>query len=103
MQNLQRSALNRLLSVRRLNRMLSTNTSLVGQGMDAAELLNHLYADLITSPKTLDLSQKSLQLHFATQLRELLEEDKLNPSVKAEIKGMLYKLEKFAKKEKQDG
>jgi hypothetical protein len=66
--------------------------------MDAAELLNHLYADLITSPKTLDLSQKSLQLHFATQLRELLEEDKLNPSVKAEIKGMLYKLEKFAKK-----
>ena len=68
LQNLQRSALNRLLSVRRLNRMLSTNTSLVGQGMDAAELLNHLYADLITSPKTLDLSQKRLQLHFARNL-----------------------------------
>ena len=98
LQNLQRSALNRLLSVRRLNRMLSANASLVGQGMDAAELLNHLYSDLITAPKALDLSQKSLQLHFATQLKALLEEDKLNPSVKADIKGMLYKLEKHAKK-----
>ena len=98
LQNLQRSALNRLLSVRRLNRMLSANASLVGQGMDAAELLNRLYTDLITAPQELDLSQKSLQLHFATQLKALLEEDKLNPSVKAEIKGMLYKLEKLAKK-----
>ena len=98
LQNLQRSALNRLLSVRRLNRMLSANASLVGQGMDAAELLNHLYTDLITAPKALDLSQKSLQLHFTTQLKALLEEDKLNPSVKAEIKGMLFKLEKHAKK-----
>ena len=98
LQNLQRSALNRLLSVRLLNRMLSANASLVGQGMDAAELLNHLYTDLITAPKVLDLSQKSLQLHFTTQLKALLKEDKLNPSVKAEIKGMLYKLKKLAKK-----
>ena len=98
LQNLQRSALNRLLSVRRLNLMLSANASIVGQGMDAAELLNHLYTDLITAPQDLDLSQKSLQLHFATQLKALLEEDKLNPSVKAEIKGMLYKFEKLAKK-----
>lgn len=98
LQNLQRSALNRLLSVKRLNRMLSANASLVGQGMDAAELLNHLYTDLITTSKNLDLSQKSLQLHFTTQLKVLLEEDKLNPSVKAEIKGMLHKIEKFAKK-----
>jgi hypothetical protein len=98
LQNLQRSALNRLLSVRRLNRMLSANASLVGQGMDAAELFNHLYTDLIIAPRELDLSQKNLQLHFATQLKALLEEDKLNPSVKAEIKGMLNKLEKLAKK-----
>ncbi|MEL0275969.1 MAG: zinc-dependent metalloprotease, partial [Flavobacteriaceae bacterium] len=72
LQNLQRSALNRLLSVRRLNLMLSANASIVGQGLDAAELLNHLYTDLITAPQDLDLSQKSLQLHFTTQLKALL-------------------------------
>ena len=78
--------------------MLSANASLVGQGMDATELLNHLYQDLITTPKELDLSQKSLQLHFVTQLKVLLEEDKLNPTLKAEIKGILQKIEKLAKK-----
>ena len=98
LQNLQRSALNRLLSVKRLNRMLSANASLVGQGMDTTELLNHLYNDLIAVPKKLDLSQKSLQLHFATQLKALIKEEKLNPTVKAEIKGTLKKIEKIAKK-----
>ena len=98
LQNLQRSALNRLLSVKRLNRMLSANASLVGQGMDTTELLNHLYNDLIAVPKKLDLSQKSLQLHFVTQLKALIKEEKLNPTVKAEIKGTLKKTEKIAKK-----
>jgi hypothetical protein len=98
LQNLQRSALNRLLSVKRLNRMLSANASLVGQGMDTTELLNHLYNDLIAVPKKLDLSQKSLQLHFVTQLKALIKEEKLNPTVKAEIKGTLKKIEKIAKK-----
>ena len=98
LQNLQRSALNRLLSVKRLNRMLSANASLVGQGMDTTELLIHLYNDLIAVPKKLDLSQKSLQLHFVTQLKALIKEEKLNPTVKAEIKGTLKKIEKIAKK-----
>ena len=77
LQNLQRSALTDclVLSLAACFR----NASLVGQGMDATELLNHLYQDLITTPKELDLSQKSLQLHFVTQLKLLLEEEKLNP------------------------
>lgn len=98
LQNLQRSALNRLLSVKRLNRILSANTTLMGQGMEASELLNHLFADLITAPKNLDLSQKSLQIHFATHLKSLLKEDKLNPTIKADVQGLLGKIEKLAKK-----
>ena len=98
LQNLQRSALNRLLSVKRLNRILSANTTLMGQGMEASELLNHLYADLMTAPKNLDLSQKSLQIHFATHLKSLLKEDKLNPTIKADVQGLLGKIEKLAKK-----
>ena len=98
LQNLQRSALNRLLSVKRLNRIISANTTLLGQGMEASELLNHLYADLMTAPKNLDLSQKSLQIHFATHLKSLLKEDKLNPTIKADVQGLLGKIEKLAKK-----
>ncbi len=98
LQNLQRSALNRLLSVKRLNRILSANTTLIGQGMEASVLLNHLYADLMTAPKNLDLSQKSLQIHFATHLKSLLKEDKLNPTIKADVQGLLGKIEKLAKK-----
>ena len=98
LQNLQRSALNRLLNVKRLNRMLSANASLVGQGMTTTELLDLLYTDLITTPKNLDLSQKSLQIHLATHLKSLLEEDKLNPSIKADVQGLLSKIEKLAKK-----
>jgi hypothetical protein len=98
LQNLQRSALNRLLSVKRLNRILSENTTLMGQGMEASELLNHLYADLMIAPKNIDLSQKSLQIHFATQLKSLLNEDELNPVIRADIQGLLSKIKKLAKK-----
>ena len=98
LQNLQRSALNRLLSVKRLNRILSANTTLIGQGMEASELLNHLYEDLMIAPKNIDLSQKSLQIHFATQLKSLLNEDELNPAIRADIQGLLSKIKKLAKK-----
>lgn len=98
LQNLQRSALNRLLSVKRLNRILSANITLIGQGMEASELLNHLYADLMIAPKNIDLSQKSLQIHFATQLKSLLNEDELNPAIRADIQGLLSKIKKLAKK-----
>ena len=98
LQNLQRSALNRLLNVKKLNRMLSTNATLVGVGLSPQELLNQLFINLVKHPEAVDLSQKSLQLHFATQLKSLLKEDKLNPTIKADIKAVLSKVEKEAKK-----
>ena len=42
-QNIQRSALNRILSVSRLNRMLSTYLTLNNKGFDPVELIDSLY------------------------------------------------------------
>ncbi len=103
LQNLQRSALNRLISVKRLNRMLSANTTLEGQGLAPQELLNRVYTSLIVAPKSLDLSQKSLQLHFVAQLKSLLKEEKLNPIIKAAISELLTKVKKKAKRQAKTG
>ncbi|MGB1449841.1 MAG: zinc-dependent metalloprotease [Flavobacteriaceae bacterium] len=101
LQNLQRSALNRLLSVRRLNRMISASETLVGQGLNPTELLNQVNKSLMESKLPLDLSRKSLQIHFVTQLNSLLIEEKLNPSIKSEIKGILTQIHKKAKKQRK--
>lgn len=103
LQNLQRSALNRLLSVRRLNRMISASETLVGQGLNPTELLNQVNKSLMESKLPLDLSRKSLQIHFVTQLNSLLIEEKLNPSIKSEIKGILTQIHKKAKKQRKIG
>lgn len=103
LQNLQRSALNRLLSVRRLNRMISASETIAGQGLIPTELLNEVNNSLMESKQPLDLSRKSLQIHFVAQLKSLLIEEKLNPSIKSEIKGILTQIHKKAKKQRKIG
>ena len=97
-QNLQRSALNRLLSVKKLNRMLSTHMTVVGDGLLPSTMMDKLYQDLIVSPNKPDLSQKSLQLFFVQQLQKVLAEEKLNVNINAEVRGLLKKIKKTAKR-----
>ena len=97
-QNLQRSALNRLLATKDLNRMLSTHSTLVGVGLSPAEMMHILFEDLIAAPKNLDLSQKTLQLHLAKKLQEMLKDDKLHISLQAETRALLKKINKTAKR-----
>ena len=97
-QNLQRSALNRLLATKDLNRMLSTHVTLVGVGLSPAEMMQILFEDLIAAPNNLDLSQKTLQLHLAKKLKEMLKDDKLHISLQAETRALLKKINKTAKR-----
>jgi len=98
LQNLQRSALNRLLSTRNLNRMLSTQSTLLGKGLSTIDMMNTLFENLIATPNSLDLSQKTLQLHFAKKMQEMLTDEKLHISIKAETRGLLNKINKTAKR-----
>ena len=97
-QNLQRSALNRLLSVKKLNRMLSTHMTVVGDGLLPSTMMDKLYQDLIVSPNKPDLSQKSLQLFFVQQLQKVLAEEELHVNIHTEVRGLLKKIKKTAKR-----
>ena len=97
-QNLQRSALNRLLATKDLNRMLSTYATLVGVGLSPVELMQILFEDLIEAPNNLDLSQKTLQLHLAKKLQEMIKDEKLHISLQAETRALLKKINKIAKR-----
>ena len=98
MQNLQRSALSRLLATKDLNRMLSTESTLLGEGLSPFEMMNVLYKDIIITPPNMDLSQKTLQLHFAKKLQAMLKDEKLHVSLQAETRALLNKIYKTAKR-----
>ena len=97
-QNLQRSALNRLLNTKDLNRMFSSHATLVGEGLSPVEMMQLLFEDVIATPTSLDLSQKTLQLYFVQQLQEMLKDDKLHISLQAETRALLKKIHKTAKR-----
>ena len=98
LQNLQRSAMTRLLATKKLNRLLSTQNTLEGNGLTVNELLNILFNDIIKNVSKPDVSRQSLQIHFAHQIKILQEEEKLNPTIKASLVDLECRLHKTAKR-----
>ena len=96
-QNLQRAALNRILDAKKLNRIMSTNATIVGKGLSIEELLNVLREAIILSPKQPDIVRKNLQIHFITQLNLLLADDTLSPSIKVSITDQIQRIHKAVK------
>ncbi|MDB4134449.1 zinc-dependent metalloprotease [Flavobacteriaceae bacterium] len=96
-QNLQIGALNRFLSVDKLNRMLSAQESLLGNALTVEQLLNSLFKTIATKPFSEDLFEQRLQLHFMDRINLLMTEKDLNPTVKGllmELKNDFYSLSK---------
>lgn len=102
-QNLQYSALNRILSVERLNRMLSAGATLEGMGLAPDELLDQIYFSFFYSETPLDDSKMALQIRFAERIKMLSNEKKLNPSLKATLEATQNGLHKKAKKRAKSG
>ena len=99
-QNLQRAALNRFLSVKKLNRMLSTSQTLLGKALRVEELLNTLYTQLFKNREQPDSYERALQLHFISQVKSLIEEEKLHPEIKALLTMHQSNIYKWSKKKK---
>jgi hypothetical protein len=96
-QDLQIGALNRFLSVSKLNRMLSAQESLKGKALTVEQLLNSLFKTIATKPFSEDLFEQRLQLHFVDRINLLMTEKDLNPTVKGllmELKNDFYSLSK---------
>jgi len=98
LQNLQRSALERILSRNNLNIMLSTHATLKGEGLHPDELLSLLKSTLFEKGKTPDDSQQALQIHFARRIDELVTDEKLNPRVQSQLMGLKKEIHLLAKK-----
>ncbi len=103
-QRVQSRALQRLMSKNKLNKLLSSNNSLNGTGLSVRALLMHLYNTLVVDVTSPDISQQNLQLVFASQLKSLLDQDEVHPSIKAQLWDIRKALSRFAKKkEKSNG
>ena len=88
-QDLQIGALNRFLSVSKLNRMLSAQESLLGNALTVEQLLQSLFKAIATKSFVEEnLFEQRLQLHFVDRINLLMEEKDLNPT----IKGLLMQL-----------
>ena len=102
-QNIQFSALNQILCVDRLNRMLSAGTTLEGKGLAPDELLEQIHSRLLDSKTPLDDSKMALQIRFAERIKMLSNEKKLNPSLKATLEATQNGLHKKAKNRAKSG
>ena len=102
-QNLQMSALFRILSVNNLNRILSSHNTLVGQGLDPDEILDHFFIHLIVQTNTLDDSFKTLQIRFAERIQELSKVEELNPRIKTSLEAFKKEIYSIAKKRSKAG
>jgi len=97
-QGLQLSALNRLLNYDKLNRMLSAKESLEGNALSVSGLIDDLLQTIIESPNNPDLSEQRLQLYFVERVDILMNEEKLNPSVKSILMESKNNIHSFAKR-----
>ena len=98
LQGLQLSAFNRLLSVSKLNRMLSAGESLEGNPLSVQGLINNLFEIIVKKPENPDLSEQRLQIHFLQRIDELMGEEKLNPSIKSFLLDTKNRIHKLAKR-----
>ena len=98
LQGLQLSAFNRILSVSKLNRMLSAGESLEGNPLSVQGLIDNLFETIVKKPENPDLSEQRLQIHFLQRIDELMGEEKLNPSIKSFLLDTKNKIHKLAKR-----
>ena len=103
LQNLQLSALNRILSVENLNRILSSHSTLVGQGLHPDGILDHFFLQFIINPASADDSFKTLQIRYVERILELSEKKDLNPRIMTSIEAYKKEIQRIAKKRSKSG
>ena len=99
---MQKSVLYRILEYRRLNRMLSTQTTLKGAALPVNELIKVLQDDLIAVSNP-DILERNLQINWIQRLLELKEESKLEPVVLGYINRALEDTKSHFKSKRNSG
>ena len=102
-QQIQLLALSRYLSTSKLNRLLNSHESLKGDGLSVSELINNLYKNLIRDISIPDLSQQRIQIHFVNRIDLLMDDEKLNPTIKSVLMNLKKDINNLAKKRSKSG
>ena len=103
LQNLQFSALNQILSIRRLNRMISAKNTIIGDGLSPEALIEKLFHTFFKENMPLDDSVMTLQIRFAERVKKLVNENELNPKLKSTLLAFQKLIYKTAKKKTKIG
>ena len=99
--NLQKSVFNRILSVKKLNTMISTENTLEGNGLSVFELIERLTSNLTTDFVEPDILQRELQKNLINQFKLLIEDDKLSNEVKGFVQNKNKYLLKYFKSKRK--
>ena len=103
LQDIQLFALTRYLNSTKLNRLLNSSESLKGNGLSVKELVDSLFKNLIKDKVNPNLSEQRIQLHFVDRINTLMNDDKLNASVKSILLGVKNQIKDLAKKRSRKG
>ena len=103
LQDIQLFALTRYLNSTKLNRLLNSSESLKGNGLSVKELVDSLFKNLIKDKVNPNLSEQRIQLHFVDRINTLMNDDKLNASIKSILLGVKNQIKDLAKKRSRKG
>ncbi len=99
--NLQKSVFNRILSVKKLNTIISTENTLEGNGLSVFELIERLTNNLTIDFVEPDILQRELQKNLINHFKILIEDDKLSNEVKGFIQNKNKYLLKYFKSKRK--
>jgi hypothetical protein len=99
---IQKQTINKLIDEDLLDRMISQDISLVGNGLKAADLIDILYKDLFIDLDPSHVMVRNLQKHAVKRSIELLEDEKTSVEVKGLMLDIQQKLHAFFRKKSKN-
>ena len=97
-ETLHERSINSLLSNYRLNRMLSSENSIVGEGLKYNELFDLLYESIFEKINPTNQIDRNLQLNFTKKIISLIEEKDLKDAIKAKALSIREEINKLSNK-----
>ena len=97
-ENMHDRSINSLLSINRLNRMLSSSNSLVGDGLEYNELFNRLYKSIFEKINPSNQIERNLQISFTKKINSLIDEEDLKDAIKSKALSMIDEINKLSAK-----
>ena len=97
-ESIHERSINSLLSNYRLNRMLSSDNSLVGEGLNYNELFDLLYESVFEKINPTNQIERNLQISFTKKIISLIEEEDLKDAIKSKALSMIEEINKFSNK-----